>query len=54
MRITVCVVLKMIAAGKTTADMLDAYPELEPEDVEQAIKYAAWVVSDQVRLEGTA
>ena len=48
MRITVSVILKMLAAGKSTGDILDAYPELEPEDVAQAVQYAAWVVSDQI------
>ena len=49
-RITVSVILKMLAAGKTVQDVLEAYPELEPEDVHQAIKYAAWVVSDQIQM----
>jgi len=48
MRITVSVVLKMLAAGKSVADVLAAYPELEAEDVQQAMRYAAWVVSDQM------
>jgi uncharacterized protein (DUF433 family) len=48
-RITVGVVLKMLGAGKTTAQVLEAYPELEREDVQQAILYAAWVVSDQIQ-----
>lgn len=48
MRITVSVVLKMLAAGKSIPDVLAAYPELEAEDVRQAIQYAAWVVSDQI------
>ncbi len=50
MRITVSVILKMLAGGKSIEEVLEAYPELEAEDVEQAIKYAAWVVSDQVRM----
>lgn len=50
MRITVSVVLKMLAGGRTIHDVLDAYPELEAEDVQQAMQYAAWVVSDQVQL----
>jgi uncharacterized protein (DUF433 family) len=50
MRITVSVILKMLAAGKSIQEVLEAYPELEVEDVHQAIKYAAWVVSDQIRL----
>jgi uncharacterized protein (DUF433 family) len=48
LRITVSVVLKMLAGGKSIPDVLAAYPELEVEDVQQAMRYAAWVVSDQI------
>jgi len=48
MRITVSVILKMLAAGKSVQDVLAAYPELEAEDIQQAMRYAAWVVSDQI------
>jgi uncharacterized protein (DUF433 family) len=48
LRITVSVILKMLAQGKTVEDVVAAYPELEPEDIRQAIQYAAWVVSDQI------
>ena len=47
MRITVSIVLKMLAGGQTIQEILAAYPELEAEDVQQAMQYAAWVVSDQ-------
>ncbi|MBP7053800.1 MAG: DUF433 domain-containing protein [Phycisphaerae bacterium] len=47
-RITVSVVLKMLAGGKSVQEVLAAYPELETEDVQQAMRYAAWVVSDQL------
>jgi len=50
MRITISVILKMVANGKSTQDVLKAYPELEPEDVRQAMQYAAWIVSDQVHF----
>ena len=50
MRITVSVVLKMLAGGKSIDDVLTAYPELEADDVRQSMQYAAWVVSDQVQL----
>ena len=50
MRITVSVVLKLLAGGKSVGDVLEAYPELEVEDVRQAMQYAAWVVSDQVQM----
>ncbi len=48
LRITVSVVLKMLAQGNTAHDVVAAYPELEEEDVRQAIRYAAWLVSDQI------
>lgn len=41
MRITVSVVLKMLASGSTIQDVLDAYPELDAEDVRQAMQLAA-------------
>lgn len=50
MRITVSVILKMLAGGKSVQEVLEAYPELEVEDVRQAIKYAAWIVSDQLHM----
>ena len=49
-RITVSVILKMLAASKTEQDVLTAYPELELEDVRQAMQFAAWVVSDQLHI----
>ena len=49
MRITVSVILKMLGAGSSFEDILDAYPELEVDDVRQAIQYAAWLSSDQIR-----
>jgi uncharacterized protein (DUF433 family) len=50
MRITVSVILKMFASGSTIQEILDAYPELEVEDIQQAIKFAAWVVSDPISI----
>ena len=50
MRITVSVILKMLAAGKSVQEVLEAYPELEAEDLHQAMSYAAWVVSDQIHV----
>ena len=49
MRITVSVILMQIASGMTTKEILKAYPELEEEDVAQALRYAAWLSSEKVR-----
>lgn len=48
LRITVSVILKMLAGGKSIDEVMAAYAELEADDVRQAMQYAAWVVSEQV------
>jgi uncharacterized protein (DUF433 family) len=50
MRITVSVILTMLAGGKSVREVVEAYPELVAEDVRQAMLYAAWVVSDQLQV----
>lgn len=50
MRITVSVILKFVAGDMTRKEILGAYPELEEEDIVQALKYAAWVSSEQARF----
>ncbi len=50
MRITVSVILKMLASGVTTDEILKAYHELQKEDISQAIKYAAWLASERVKV----
>lgn len=49
MRITVSVILKMLAAGNTESEIIAAYPELESADIKQSMQYAAWIVSDQIQ-----
>ena len=39
MRITVSVILKQIATGMKTEEILKAYPELEEEDIRQSLKF---------------
>jgi len=31
----------MVAEGMTKAEIIDDYPDLEPEDIKEALKYAA-------------
>jgi len=49
MRITVAFVLKLLASHLSTQEILEAYPELDADDIRQALNYAAWAVSDQIR-----
>ena len=48
MRITVSTIVGLVAEGETIAAILEAYPDLEPEDVRQAVAYAAWLARDEV------
>ncbi len=41
MRVTVGMIVGMLAEGHTTADVLQLYPYLEAEDIAQALSYAA-------------
>ena len=41
MRITVSLVLSLIANGLTTMEILDEYPDLEPEDIKASLLYNA-------------
>jgi uncharacterized protein (DUF433 family) len=41
MRITVAEVLEMLGAGMTEADILEAYPDLEVDDIRAVLTYAA-------------
>ncbi len=48
MRITVSLILNLIANGMSREEILDAYPYLEPEDIQAALSYAAWLADDAV------
>lgn len=48
-RVTVSLVLNLVAAGMTMDDIVDAYPYLEPEDIREALRYAAWLATEQVQ-----
>jgi len=48
MRITVALVLNLVANGMTIEEIIRHYPYLEPEDVRQALRYAAWLADESV------
>ena len=50
MRITVSLILKLIANGMAREEILDAYPYLEPEDIQAALNYAAWLADESVHI----
>jgi uncharacterized protein (DUF433 family) len=48
MRVTVSLIVNLVANGMSAAQVIDAYPYLEPDDVRQALQYAAWLAEESV------
>jgi uncharacterized protein (DUF433 family) len=48
MRVTVSLVLGLVAQRMSVAEILEAYPYLEPEDIGQSLQYAAWLADESV------
>ncbi len=48
MRITVSLVVNLVAAGMSREEIIRSYPYLEPEDIAQSLSYASWAVDEEV------
>lgn len=48
MRITVSLVVNLVANGMTLGKIREEYPDLEPEDIRQALQYAAALANEEV------
>jgi uncharacterized protein (DUF433 family) len=48
MPVTVSLVVNLVANGMTIAEIIDAYPYLEPEDMCQALHHVAWLAEETV------
>ena len=46
LRVTVGTIVGLLATGKTSKEILQAYPYLEEEDIHEALIYAAWRVEE--------
>ena len=46
MRVTVGMIVGLIASGHNKQDILELYPYLETEDIDEALQYAAWRVEE--------
>lgn len=46
LRIPVATVVGMVADGMTDAEILRAFPDLQPEDIREALRYAAEAVRE--------
>jgi uncharacterized protein (DUF433 family) len=50
MRISVSLIVNLVANGMSFDEILNEYPDLELEDIQQALRYAAWAADDTVYL----
>jgi len=48
LRITVSLVVNLVANGMTTDEILAEYPDLEAEDIREALQYAASLANEEV------
>ncbi len=46
MRVTVGTIVGLVTSGRGKEDILQLYPYLEPEDIDEALAYAAWRVEE--------
>ena len=49
LRVPVSVIVGQVAHGATFEEILEGYPDLDRQDIQQAIGYAAWLASEEVR-----
>jgi len=49
MRIPVSVIVGQIAHGASFEEILSGYPDLDREDIQQALEHAAWLTQEEVQ-----
>ena len=47
MRLPVSLILNLLANGKTTEEIIEDYPYLEAEDIQQSLLYGAWLAREE-------
>ena len=47
LRFPVSRILELLASGETKESILKAYPYLEPEDIDEALRYAAYLAEEE-------
>ncbi|MCJ8211667.1 DUF433 domain-containing protein [Mucilaginibacter sp. RS28] len=50
MRITVSMILNLIASGMAKEDIISEYPSLEVDDINECLKYAAFLAEEELYL----
>lgn len=50
MRIPISLIVNLVANGMEYSEIIEEYPDLEPEDITQALQYAAWLAQEKIYL----
>lgn len=50
MRLTVSLIINLFANGMSVQEILQEYPDLEKEDIQQALRYVAWTSEDAIHI----
>lgn len=48
MRIPVSLVVNLVANEMTIDEIIKEYPDLEPEDIKEALQYASWLTREEL------
>ncbi len=48
MRIPVSLIVNLVANEMTIEGIIREYPDLEPEDIKEALQYASWLTKEEV------
>jgi uncharacterized protein (DUF433 family) len=48
MRVTVSLIVNLVANGTSVEEIIEDYPYLAPDDIHQALQYAAWLAEESV------
>ena len=48
MRIPVSLIVNLVANGMTAYQIIEEYPDLEPDDVKESLFYASWLTREEL------
>ncbi len=50
MRIPVSLIINLTANGMTCEDIIKEYPDLDAEDIKEALQYASWLAREELHF----
>jgi len=48
MRIPVSLVVNLVANGMSVEEIIKEYPDIEPDDIKEALQYASWLTREEL------